>query len=77
MGVQIQAHLERSALRAGTAWQELASCAGSKERERDGGRQKKREKDGGRQKKAFCTPPYTYIARNTGCSNFRIKDYQS
>lgn len=37
LGQRGRAHLARSALRAGTAWQGLVSCAGSKEREKEVG----------------------------------------
>lgn len=49
LGQQGRAHLVRSALRAGTAWQGLASCAGSKEIEREVG--------GGGSRIDTCTPP--------------------
>lgn len=38
LGDREGAHLERSALRAGTAWQGLVFCAGSKEMEKEKGR---------------------------------------
>ena len=38
LGDREGAHLERSALRAGTAWQGLVFCAGSKEMEKEQGR---------------------------------------
>ena len=38
LGGRVGAHLARSALRAGTAWQGLVSCAGSKKTEKEMGR---------------------------------------
>lgn len=42
LGGRVGAHLARSALRAGTAWQGLVSCAGSKKIEKEMGRRRGR-----------------------------------
>lgn len=48
LGWQGRAHLERSALKAGRAWQGLVSCDGSKEMEKEVG--------GGESRRDTCTP---------------------